>query len=137
MNKVLKAIREASISVACLLDDAKTAQVYCMEVKDLHHIQNQITIIENYLDPFTVAELDEMKDDGLLGYGNDVLYRLGISTDLKPYYDSIKGDGAWDKLPEDVRYDIARSSERGLEGFMGDYTEAFDEAIAWREATDG
>ena len=69
------------------------------------------------------------KDNGLLGYGNDVLYRLGISTDLKPYYDSIKGDGAWDKLPEDVRYDIARSSERGLEGIIDDPTVVFRIAI--------
>ena len=60
---------------------------------------------------------------------NDTLYKLGVSTDLKPYYDSIKGDGAWDKLSEEVQYSIVRSSERGIEGFMGDYTEAFDEAI--------
>jgi len=31
--------------------------------KDIHHIQDQITIIENYLDPFVVAELEEMKED--------------------------------------------------------------------------
>ena len=30
--------------------------------KDIEHIQDQITIIENYLDPFVVAELEEMKD---------------------------------------------------------------------------
>tara|TARA_Y100000310_G_scaffold313319_1_gene361539 strand:- start:183 stop:371 length:189 start_codon:yes stop_codon:yes gene_type:complete len=58
MHKVLKAIREASISVACLLDDVEDTRL----VKDLEHIQNQITIIENYLDPFTVAELDEMME---------------------------------------------------------------------------
>jgi hypothetical protein len=28
----------------------------------LEHIQDQLTIIENYLDPFVVAELEEMKD---------------------------------------------------------------------------
>jgi len=31
--------------------------------KDIEHIQDQITIIENYLDPFVVAELEEMKED--------------------------------------------------------------------------
>jgi hypothetical protein len=73
MHKVLKAIREASISVACLLDDmgqGHTRHAKCRKpkvedtrlVKDLEHIQNQITIIENYLDPFTVAELDEMME---------------------------------------------------------------------------
>ena len=58
MNKLLEALKEASISVACLLDDVEDTRL----VKDLEHIQNQITIIENYLDPFTVAELDEMME---------------------------------------------------------------------------
>jgi hypothetical protein len=31
--------------------------------KDIYHIQHQLTIIENYLDPFVVAELEEMKED--------------------------------------------------------------------------
>ena len=63
MHKVLKAIREASISVACLLDDLdpNTIEAGVLE-QDLQHIQNQITILENYLDPFTVAELDEMME---------------------------------------------------------------------------
>jgi len=30
---------------------------------DVEHIQDQLTIIENYLDPFVVAELQEMKED--------------------------------------------------------------------------
>ncbi len=43
----VKAVREASISIACLLDE------YCDDPlnKDLVHIQNQITILENYINP--------------------------------------------------------------------------------------
>ena len=63
-HKVLEAVREASISIAGLydwLDD--TAGINLSEYqKDIEHIQDQITIIENYLDPFVVAELEEMKD---------------------------------------------------------------------------
>ena len=29
--------------------------------KNLKHIQNQITILEKFLDPFTVSELEEME----------------------------------------------------------------------------
>ena len=68
-DKVLEAVREASISIACLMDDCDFVQVnhHPMKIlvlqKDIEHIQDQITIIENYLDPFVVAELEEMKDD--------------------------------------------------------------------------
>ena len=68
-HKVLEAVREASISIACLMDDCDFVQVnhHPMKIlvlqKDIEHIQDQITIIENYLDPFVVAELEEMKDD--------------------------------------------------------------------------
>ena len=67
-DKVLEAVREASISIACLMDDCDFVQVnhHPMKLlvlqKDIEHIQDQITIIENYLDPFVVAELEEMKD---------------------------------------------------------------------------
>ena len=45
--EVLKAVREASISVSCLLDDIPTdTNIY----KDIIHIQNQITTIEKYLE---------------------------------------------------------------------------------------
>jgi len=54
MNEVIKAVREASISVACGLDDGVLYR------KDIEHIQKQITIIENFLDPFTVEELRAM-----------------------------------------------------------------------------
>jgi hypothetical protein len=67
MNKVLNAVREASISIACLLDDIAVDEnndINIFEIqKDIKHIQDQITIIENYLEPFTVAELEEMKTE--------------------------------------------------------------------------
>ena len=48
MSRVLKAVKEASISVACLLDDnfESTKELD----KELEHIQDQITIIENYFE---------------------------------------------------------------------------------------
>ena len=67
MNKLLKAANEASISIACLLDDVavnKSDELDLAELtKDIENIQNQITIIENYLEPFVVEELDAMKED--------------------------------------------------------------------------
>ena len=66
MNKLLDAVKEASISVACLLDDVavnNSSELDLTELKtDIENIQNQITIIENYLEPFVVAELDAMKE---------------------------------------------------------------------------
>ena len=59
MNKTLEAVREASISLACLLDDVQGEEIQ----KDIEHIQDQITIIENFLEPFTVAELEEVSDE--------------------------------------------------------------------------
>mgnify|MGYP003665854351 FL=1 len=64
---------------------------------------------------------------GLLGVGHDVLYKLGISTDLAPYYDSIKGDGAWEKLSREQQYNIADAAESGL-----DLSESID--VAFSEA---
>jgi len=47
-NETYKAVKEASISIACLQDDnfesAKELD------KDLEHIQKQLTIIENYFE---------------------------------------------------------------------------------------
>ena len=54
MDKTLMAVREASISIACLLDEPTK-----VTVKDLEHLQNQITVIENFLDPFAIKELEE------------------------------------------------------------------------------
>jgi len=64
-DKVLEAVREASISIACLMDDCvdDEGNEWDAELKmAIEHIQDQITIIENYLEPFVVAELEEMKD---------------------------------------------------------------------------
>ena len=67
MNKLLEAVKEASISVACLLDDVavnNSSELDLTELKtDIENIQNQITIIENYLEPFVVEELDAMKEE--------------------------------------------------------------------------
>jgi hypothetical protein len=58
MDKVLEAVREASISTACCLDE-----VGDVTQQDLEHIQKQITIIENYLEPFTIEELENIRKE--------------------------------------------------------------------------
>ena len=67
MNKLLKAVKEASISVACLLDDIAVDENNDIKIfelqKDIEHLQDQITIIENELDPFVVEELDTIKNE--------------------------------------------------------------------------
>jgi AMMECR1 domain-containing protein len=45
MDEVLEAVKEASISIACCLDEVDD-----VTQQDLEHIQSQITIIENYLE---------------------------------------------------------------------------------------
>lgn len=67
MNKVLSAIKEASISVDSLIKDVAVndgGDLDLTELKtDIEHLKNQITIIEKYLDPFVIEELDTMKPD--------------------------------------------------------------------------
>tara|TARA_Y100001978_G_C23634887_1_gene405315 strand:- start:370 stop:582 length:213 start_codon:yes stop_codon:yes gene_type:complete len=67
MDKLLSAVKEASISVACLLDDVavnNSSELDLAELKtDIENLQNQITIIENYLDPFVVEELNTIKEE--------------------------------------------------------------------------
>jgi len=67
MNKLLEAVKEGSISVACLLDDVavnNSEELNLTELqKDIEHLQDQITIIENELDPFVVEELDSIKNE--------------------------------------------------------------------------
>ena len=58
MHKVLEAVREASISIACCLDEVDD-----VTQQDLEHIQKQITIIENYLEPFTIEELENIRKE--------------------------------------------------------------------------
>ena len=54
MSKEAKlSIEEASISIACLLDDVEVDKIgkFCPHlITDLKHIQDQITIIKNYLE---------------------------------------------------------------------------------------
>ena len=57
-KKILTAVREASISIASCLDEPKD-----ITKKDLEHIQNQITKIENYITPFYLEELEEIKNE--------------------------------------------------------------------------
>ena len=67
MDKLLEAVKEASISVACLLDDVAvndSSELNLSELqKDIEHIQDRITIIENYLDLFVVAELETISEE--------------------------------------------------------------------------
>ena len=70
MDKVLEAIKEASTSVASLLNDIaedenNDIKVFDIE-KDIEYIQDQITIIENFLEPFTVEELQTIREDKIL-----------------------------------------------------------------------
>ena len=58
MSKLAKAVKEASISVACLLDDVAVNKDDILNCeldlnelqKDIEHLQDQITLIENSLD---------------------------------------------------------------------------------------
>ena len=67
MDKLIKAVKEASISVACLLDDISADENNDIKIfelqKDIEHLQDQITIIENELDPFVVEELNSIKNE--------------------------------------------------------------------------
>ncbi len=57
-RKILTAVREASISIASCLDEPND-----VSKKDLEHIQDQITKIENYLTPFYLEELEEIRNE--------------------------------------------------------------------------
>jgi hypothetical protein len=46
-EEALEALGEASISIACCLDEEES-----ITTKDLEHIQDQITTLENYLNPY-------------------------------------------------------------------------------------
>ena len=77
-SKALKALHEASLSIACLganwyehFEDESVTKNHRKWVlkdqeglqQDLNHIQDQITILENFLDPFTVAELESQETE--------------------------------------------------------------------------
>ena len=63
MSEALKALREARETLNRLLAQYPTgftARRFALN-KDLKHIQDQITILENFLDPFTVEELENQE----------------------------------------------------------------------------
>ena len=55
-KEILQAVREARVSIATCLDEPNE-----VSKKYLEHIQDQITKIENYLTPFCLEELEEIK----------------------------------------------------------------------------
>lgn len=64
MSEALKALKEARETLNRLLAQyptGLTARRFELN-QDLKYIQDQITILEKFLDPFTVAELEEMED---------------------------------------------------------------------------
>ena len=63
MSEALLALKEAKETLDRLLEQYPTgftARRFELN-KDLKHIQNQITILENFLDPFTVSELENQE----------------------------------------------------------------------------
>ena len=75
-DEALKALHEASLSIACLgadwtehFEDESVTKNHRKWVlkdqeglqKDLDHIQDQITILENYLDPYIPGENSNAK----------------------------------------------------------------------------
>ena len=64
MSEVLKALKEAKETLNRLLAQYPSTDITARRFelnKDLKHIQDQITILENFLDPFTVAELENQE----------------------------------------------------------------------------
>ena len=65
MSEALKALKEARETLNRLLAQYPIGFTERrIELnKDLKHIQDQITILENFLDPFTVAELENQTEE--------------------------------------------------------------------------
>ena len=66
MSEVLLALKEARETLNRLLSQYPNTGITtrrCELNKDLKHIQDQITILENFLDPFTVAELENYEEE--------------------------------------------------------------------------
>ena len=67
MDKVLEAIKEASTSVASLLNDIaedENNDIKIFEIeKDIEYIKDQITIVENFLEPFILEELQTIREE--------------------------------------------------------------------------
>ena len=62
MSVILKALNEASLSVACVLDDIAVDENNDIKLwelqKDIEHIQDQITILENFINISTIKSLN-------------------------------------------------------------------------------
>tara|TARA_R100000654_G_scaffold14081_1_gene30410 strand:+ start:540 stop:746 length:207 start_codon:yes stop_codon:yes gene_type:complete len=66
MSEALKALREARETLNRLLAQYPSTGITTRRLelnKDLKHIQDQITILETFLDPFTVSELENMEKE--------------------------------------------------------------------------
>ena len=66
MSEVLLALKEARETRNRLLSQYPNTGITTRRFelnKDLKHIQDQITILENFLDPFTVAELENYEEE--------------------------------------------------------------------------
>ena len=66
MSQVLLALKEARETLNRLLSQYPNTGITTRRFelnKDLKHIQDQITILENFLDPFTVAELENYEEE--------------------------------------------------------------------------
>ena len=70
MDKLLEAVKEASISVACLLDDVAVNEDDILDgeldlnvlQEDIEHLQDQITIIENNIEKYRFI-LEEVSNE--------------------------------------------------------------------------
>ena len=64
MSEVLLALREAKETLNRLLAQYPSTGITTRRFelnKDLKHIQDQLTILENFLDPFTIEELENQE----------------------------------------------------------------------------
>ena len=64
MSEVLLALKETRETLNSLLAQYPSTGITTRRLelnKDLKHIQDQITILENFLNPFTVAELENQE----------------------------------------------------------------------------
>jgi ACT domain-containing protein len=70
MSKVIEAVKEASISVACLLDDVAVNEDDILNgeldlnvlQKDIEHLQDQITSIENNIKKYHFISEEKSND---------------------------------------------------------------------------
>ena len=66
MSEALLALKEARETLDRLLAQYPSTGITARRFelnKDLKHIQDQITILENFLDPFTVGEMEEINNN--------------------------------------------------------------------------